>query len=85
MSGGATADNSTIDLYDYVVGATNEQWILVPTDSGYFTLTPANALRSCLDVAGASLANFAPMNLWTFRDADAPSGGKDQEWILQAP
>jgi len=85
VPGGATADNSTIDLYDYVVGATNEQWILVPTDSGYFTLTPANALRSCLDVAGASLVDFAPMNLWTHRDADAPSGGKDQEWILQAP
>ena len=86
VRGGLTTDGATIDIYDYVSGAANEQWILVPTDSGYFTMTPANALGSCMDVANASTSDLAPMNLWILRNADAPnSGGYDEQWSLQAP
>jgi hypothetical protein len=82
-----TANGAVIDQWS-VSGtpAANCQWIFTATDSGYYTISPADAPGSCVDIPYASTSNGAFIQLYTLADADTwPNGGWGQQWSLQAP
>ena len=52
-------------------GGKNQQFKLVSTSDGYYTLTPLHATSMRLDVAGGSTAQCTPIQLYTPNNADA--------------
>ena len=79
-----TRTNGTQVDASYYNGGVGQQWVLTPTDSGYYTITSQFTLGMRLDVAAASTSDGALVNLWSLDDADAAAGGTDQQYAFVA-
>ncbi|MFE7268247.1 RICIN domain-containing protein [Streptomyces sp. NPDC057592] len=70
----STQNNARVIQYDCVNG-TNQQWKLVATSAGYYTISAVNSDK-CLSVEGASTQNGAKAVQFECQ------GGPNQEWRL---
>ena len=67
-----------IQMYSLNSGSANQNWLLTPTDSGYYKFVSAcNGL--VLEITGASTANGALVDQYEY------SGGAHQQWLPAAP
>ena len=57
----------------------NQKFYFNTTSGGYYRIKPTHATNSCLDVRGASTADGAVVDLWTY------SANFNQQWTFQAP
>lgn len=73
---GATANATLIEQFPYT-GVTYQTWVVkAAATSGYYTLQPAKATGSCLDVSNISTSDGALVQEWSC------TGGKNQSWKL---
>ncbi|MFE9888382.1 RICIN domain-containing protein [Streptomyces scopuliridis] len=74
VSGASTQNGADAVQWD-CVSATNQQWKLVATSAGYYTVSAVNSGK-CLSVTGASVQNNATVVQWDCVNAT------NQEWRL---
>jgi hypothetical protein len=69
---GSTGDGVKVDLWAWVSGATNQQWLPVAVGNGYFKLVARNSGK-CLDVPGASTSTGVQLQQYTCNGSAAQS------------
>lgn len=74
VAGASTQNGAAAVQWDCVNG-TNQQWKLVATSAGYYTVSAVNSGK-CLSVSGASVQNGATVVQWDCVN------GTNQEWRL---
>ena len=74
MAGAGQDNGSNVQQWDCLNNA-QQQWQLVPTDSGYYQIVTRHSGKT-LDVAGISTANGANVHQW------ASTGGWNQQWLV---
>jgi hypothetical protein len=73
VSGGGTADGTPLVQWVYSTGGSfNEQFKLVATTSGYYTMRPRSSAASAIEVANNN--SGTPVVQWTL------NGGNNQQW-----
>ena len=75
---GSTADGAKVELW-YNWGGPMQNFTFIPTDSGYFRISPVSSPNSCLDVTGISTTAGANIQQWTYW------GGTGQQWGIANP
>ncbi|WP_326821578.1 RICIN domain-containing protein [Streptosporangium sp. NBC_01756] len=76
VAGVSTADGANVQQWTCLPNQRNQEWNLVATDSGYYTLRAVHSGK-CLDVAGVGTADGANVQQWT-----CLSNQRNQEWRL---
>jgi hypothetical protein len=74
VSDNSTADGANVHQWTWL-GATNQQWQFVATDSGYFQVVARHSGK-VLDVAEVSTADGGNIHQWTWL------GGANQQWSV---
>jgi sucrose-6-phosphate hydrolase SacC (GH32 family) len=71
-----TANGTIVLQWDCIAANFNQQWLIVPTDGGYYRLMARHAQTQAIDVEGGTSAtgNGARTILWQY------SGGTNQQW-----
>jgi hypothetical protein len=64
VSGGSTDDMTTLDQWDCIYGAGNEQFTFVPAAPDLFAIQPAHVTGKCFDVAYGGTADGTP--IWQY-------------------
>ena len=73
------------ELWDNNGGA-NQKWVITPTDSGWYRVSPSYNTSLALDVYGASTGNYNPSNGSNGRiDVYNWSGNYNQQWAFWTP
>jgi hypothetical protein len=69
-------------LYRYV-GNPAQQWLLVPTDSGYYQLLFAAATTACLDVKGSFQTDGTPLVAFPNKIANASKSSYNEQFTFE--